>query len=81
MFTVIIKSENTRTVKTNGGNELRQQQAAMDQGHDYPAPFWLIVDQPYSPGRYTLDPNSFRVNQFGGLELDRYNIRLEAMPK
>lgn len=73
---ILIKSENTRIEKTRRGTELRKQQAAVDQGADYPLPFELTVDEPYPPGRYVLDVWSFRVNPFGGLELNPYNIRL-----
>ena len=76
MLEIIVKSEKTRIEKTSKGNELRQQQCAIDQGTDYPLAFWLTVDQPYKPGRYTLSEGSFLVNPFGGLELRRYGLQL-----
>ena len=71
-----IKSTNTRMEETSKGTKLVKQQAAIEQGNDYPLAFDLVVDQPYPPGRYVIDPSCFKVNQFGGLELDRYNLRL-----
>ena len=71
-----IKSEKTRIEKTRKRTELHKQQAALDIGGDYPLPFEATVDEPYKPGRYIIDPLSFRVNLFGSLELTPYNFRL-----
>lgn len=34
------------------------------------------LNQAYQVGFYTLSPESFRVNNYGGLELNRYDIHL-----
>ena len=73
---ILIKSEKTTIEKTAKGTELRKQQAAIDQGNDYPLPFKVTVQEPYKPGRYTLHPDSFRVTPFQTLELNPYNTVL-----
>ena len=73
---IIVKSENVRKETTRKGTELLKQQAAFDQGGDYPIPFDLTVNEPYAPGKYQLSPYSFRVSPFGGLELNPFNIQL-----
>lgn len=73
-----VKSTNVTTEKTSKGTVLHKQQVAIDQGKDYPLIVSLTVPEghPYAPGKYTLDPNSFRSSRFGALELDPYKIRL-----
>lgn len=80
---ILVKSTDLR-VKTfeakNGkpAREVTEQQAALDQGGQFPLPFWLQVphDKPYQPGLYDLDPTSIRGNPFGGIELNAFNLRL-----
>ncbi len=81
---ITIKSAKTFEERTNKGNVIVKQQAALDQGKDYPLVFDLVVGNaqevnPYPEGKYDLDPGSLRVNQFGSLELDRFNVRLVAI--
>lgn len=73
---IVVKSENTILQKTKNGTQLRKQQAALDIGGDYPLPFYMTVNEPYKPGRYTLSPASFRVNGFQSLELNRFEMEL-----
>lgn len=73
---IIIKSTNVRKVTTANGAALIKQQAAIDIGADFPLAFELTVDTPYPPGRYNLSPRSFRVNQYGSLELSPFNQEL-----
>jgi len=79
MTIIVVKSSNTRIEKTQSGSEIKKQQAAIDQGGDYPLPFWLVVNDPYPPGRYVIAPQSYKVNQYQSLELDRYNLHLEPV--
>lgn len=72
----------TRTVNgKNGSRTIHEQQAYLHTGAAYPVPFKLSLRNAadaYPSGKYTLDPSSFQVNQFGGLELNRFEIRLTA---
>jgi len=78
---ILIKSVNVVTSKTNKGTTIVRQQAAIDQGRDFPLVFELVVDKPYQPGQYRLDENAYRVNQYGSLELDPYNLKLVPLNK
>lgn len=56
----------------------------LDKGDKYPVRFEIPLDRknpaPYPVGMYTFDASSFRLNQFGSLELDRYNVKLNRIP-
>lgn len=78
---VIIKSSNVRQEKTQKGTVIIKQQAAMDQGRDFPLVFDLVVSEPYPAGEYILDPGSFRISQYGSLELDPYGLKLKPLSK
>jgi len=73
---IIIKSSNVRQEKTRKDNIMIKQQAAIELGRDFPMVFELTVQSPYPPGRYHIAPESFRVNQYGGLELSPYDLTL-----
>lgn len=53
------------------------QRAGLMQG-GFALPFDVPVDAGggYPVGDYTLAPESFRLNQYGGLELNRYELKL-----
>ena len=60
-------------------NEIYEQQAYLHTGNAYPTPFKISVPSPsdsYPSGKYTIGPSSFKVNQWGTLELDRWNFKL-----
>ena len=62
-----------------GPRTIHEQQAYLHTGSAYPIPFKLSIRTPadaYPSGEYTLHPDSFTVNQFGGLEINRFEIRL-----
>ena len=70
----------TRSVNgKNGARTIHEQTAYFHTGGAYPLPFKRALRSPadaYPSGEYTLDPSSFQVNAFGGLELNRFEIRL-----
>lgn len=70
----------TRSVNgKNGQRTIHEQQAYLHTGAAYPIPFKLSIRnaaEAYPSGKYTLHPSSFQVNQFGGLELNRFEMRL-----
>lgn len=52
---------------------------AVEMGKLYPVEVrWSVESETHfiSPGKYTLSESSFKVNQYGDLELDRYNMAL-----
>jgi hypothetical protein len=60
------------------------QKAYADFGGPYPVEFLLSIDGPaqaYPIGDYTLDPSSYRVNQYGSLEINRFEIKLLPFKK
>ena len=71
------------------GNTFHEQQAYLHTGSAYPMPFKIPLRNPGAAkpsGQYTLDPSSFKVNQYQALELDRWNLKLiplkaTAVPK
>lgn len=76
MIRVIVKSENINVRSGTGKNgkafSFREQFAALDDGGDFPAPFRVRLDrdQPaYKPGLYTFSAQSYRVGQYGDVEL------------
>lgn len=55
------------------------QRAAVFVGGEYPLVVKVTVqsaDKGYPAGEYTVDPASFRVGRYGGLEIDPYGFRL-----
>lgn len=71
------------TIKETGEQRtIHEQQAYFHTGGAYPVPFKLSIrnaSEAYPSGKYTLHPSSFRVNKFGTLELNRYEIRLSPI--
>jgi Helix-destabilising protein. len=89
MIRVLVKSENVSLRNGTGKNgkaySFREQHAALDDGGDFPAPFRLRLEreQPaYKPGLYTFDPKSYRVGQYGDVELRFVSlVPLDAKPQ
>jgi hypothetical protein len=78
MNCIIVKTVNTavRTIPLRDGTKLQlnEQLAAIDTGNDFPRPFKLTLEEnqpPYPPGRYYIDPASYTVNKYDGLEFSR----------
>ena len=71
---------NSRIVNgKNGQRTIHEQQAYYHNGGAYPMPFKLSIRTPadaYPSGEYTLHPDSFTTNQYGNLELNRFEMRL-----
>lgn len=40
----------------------------------------VTAGKPYPVGDYSFSPESFKLNQFGGLELNRYDMTLVPVP-
>lgn len=81
---IIIKSANSavRTVPRKDGTKMQfnEQTAAIESGDEFPRPFKITLDddqKPYPPGRYYVDPASYVVNKWDGLEFGR---RMKLIP-
>jgi len=65
------------------GRTYREQTAHLHvDGSRFPKEFKVNLppDAPgYSPGKYTLDSSSFEINKYGGLEINRYRLRLSPL--
>lgn len=79
MPTVKVLSTDVRPDVNRKSGEVRGhlQRVGLVQG-GFALPFDVPVDpgKPYPLGDYTLAAESFRLNQFGGLELNRYELQL-----
>lgn len=55
--------------------------AYVDLGGKFPVEMKLQLDdaKPMNAGKYTVDPSSFTVNNFGGLELRRFGLKIVPM--
>ncbi len=76
----IVKGHEQTTSKTFGSGEkarnVLQQDLYMYNGDLFPVKTIHTFDNAHEAlpvGKYTISPKSFRVNQYGSLELDRYN--------
>jgi len=61
--------------------EIFSQLMYMDKGGAFPEKMTVSVNsrvEAYACGHYTLCPTSFITNKFGGLELDRYNMKFKT---
>lgn len=66
------------------GRTIYEQIAYAHLGGKFPVQMKLQVEDPtkvYPAGEYQIDNSSFTVNNFGGLELRRFGLKLTAMPK
>lgn len=86
MNVIIVKSANSavRTINRKDGTKMQfnEQTAAIESGDEFPRPFKLTLDddqKPYPPGVYYVDPASFQVNKYDGLEFGR-RVKLCPMP-
>lgn len=71
----------TRTIPPKDGKPgrtLHEQVAYVHLGGKFPVQMKLQIDEgvPYSAGTYTVDSSSFMVNNFGGLELRRFGMKI-----
>lgn len=70
----------SRTINTrNGQKTIHEQTAYAHFGGAFPVEFKIPLDSPasaYPIGKYTLAPSSFQVNQYGSLEVNRFDMRL-----
>lgn len=72
----------SRAITTRNGDNMNvhSQTAYLHRtGRAYPDPFRLNVRNPseaHAPGIYELDPSSFRINGYGDLEINRYEMTL-----
>jgi hypothetical protein len=62
-----------------GPREMLEQRAYLHTDGAYPIPFKVSLRNPseaYASGFYTISPESFKVNQYGNLELSRFDFKL-----
>ena len=74
----------SRSIKQKDGTPrvLYSQKAYLHKGGAFPIEFTLSVDSPalaYQIGDYSLDLECLRVNKFGSLEVDPYNVNLQRL--
>jgi hypothetical protein len=74
----------SRSIKGKDGTPrvLYSQKAYLHKGGPFPIEFTLGVESPalaYAVGDYALDLNCLRVNKFGSLEVDPYNVNLSRI--
>lgn len=86
MNVILIKSANSavRTINRKDGTKMQfnEQTAAIECGEEFPRPFKITLDEdqkPYAPGSYYVDPASFNVNKYDGLEMGR-RVKLLPLP-
>lgn len=86
MNAIIVKSANSavRSINRKDGTKIQfnEQTCAIECGEEFPRPFKIQLEEnqkPYPPGVYQIDPSSFQVNKYDGLEFSR-RITLVAVP-
>jgi hypothetical protein len=76
----ILEGFHLPTTKTIKENTFYEQKAYADMGGAFPVEFKLPLNSPVEANPigsdYELDPASFKINQYGNLEIDRFNIKL-----
>lgn len=82
---IVIKTQaaKIKKIERNGKPTLffNEQQAAIENGEDFPKPFMLTLnegEQPYPPGRYMLETSSLDVGDFQALKVGR-GVRLISL--
>lgn len=87
MNCIVVKSSNSKvkTVPMKDGTKLHfnEQTCAIETGDEFPRPFKITLEdnqEPYPPGRYTVDPSSFQVDKYDNLMLGR-RVRLLPLAK
>lgn len=81
MSIVTVKEVKVREeVNRKTGAVFHKQKVALKQGA-YELPFDIPVspDRPYPIGDYLISPESYRINQYGGLELNRFELALDRL--
>jgi len=68
---VVIQSTNTNRPSEFKGKRYGWQNAAIFNGGDFPLPFGVHVEigHEYAPGEYTIDPQSYQLDERGNLRL------------
>jgi hypothetical protein len=80
----IVQGHNTPTTKKFGEREVLLQEIYMHKGGPFPLPVTIQHNNAHEclpVGEYTLCPSSYRTNQYGSLELDRFNLKFLPLKK
>ena len=76
----IIEGHHLPISKTIKEKTYYSQKAYIDLGGPFPVEFDLPIEAPVNANPigkgYVLCPSSFKVNQYGNLELDKYNTKI-----
>lgn len=84
MSLVTVKEAKSREeVNRKTGQVFHRQKVALKQGA-YELPFDVPVPDSasvYPVGDYTIHPDSYRVNQWGSLELNRFDLKLQPVTR
>ena len=81
---VTVSARNMPPKDGKPGRTIYEQIAYAHLGGKVPVQMKLQVEDPtkvYPAGEYQIDSSSFTVNNFGGLELKRFGLKLTAMSK
>lgn len=85
MIIEILAGHNQPLTKMNKENKpYYQQKAYAHLGGAFPVEFLLSIQTPaevYPVGKYTLDEQSYRVNQWGRLEISGFDMKLRPLAK
>lgn len=77
-----IRSFNVKGKDGKPDRTLYRQEAYLHQGGRFPVLCELPLSNPaevYQPGEYDIHPESFKVDQYKGVQLDMFNLRLIKM--
>lgn len=81
---VTVTARNMPPKEGKPGRTIYEQIAYAHLGGKFPVQMKLQVEDPtktYPAGEYQIDSASYVINNFGGLELKRFGLKLVAMPK
>ncbi|MEJ2790629.1 MULTISPECIES: single-stranded DNA-binding protein [unclassified Pseudoxanthomonas] len=82
IFDIAISTKTGKSKATGQPYTLHQQEGYIHNGHRFPERFVLtppmVDDKPvaYPVGKYVICPSSFKVSEYGELELGRYEFKL-----
>lgn len=82
IFDTAVETKKGKSQRTGNDYVLHQQEAYVHNGHRFPERFviapQLVEDKPvpYPVGKYVICPSSFKVSEYGELELSRYDMKL-----
>ena len=85
IFDTNVETKTGKSQRTGNDYTLHQQEGYVHNGHRFPERFTLtppLVDgKPvaYPVGKYVICPSSFKVSEYGELELSRYDFKLLAL--